>query len=36
MPWEIGRFTHRELQDLEEKLMIEAAEAEAEKRRLGR
>lgn len=35
MPWDMGKFTHAELYDLEEKHMLEKAEAEAAKRRLG-
>ncbi len=35
MPWDMGKFTHDELYALEEKHMLEKAEREAEKRRLG-
>lgn len=35
MPWQMDRFTHGEMFDLEEKHALERAEAEAQKRRLG-
>jgi hypothetical protein len=35
MPWDMNRFTHGEMWDLEEKHLMEQAEAAARSRRLG-